>query len=93
MARTRRSGIYEIKTADGEILSDGVEIKEACEITGLNRSCIYQAAMCGHMAGKKYAVTTVDFVLSEKNDAELLIEYDNARLQLLTLARRYRRER
>lgn len=88
LALKGRAGLYKIQAPDGQVLTDGVPIREACELTGLSKSCIQQAAANGHRAGKKYRVQKVDAIIDIQKDADLLEEYDQIRTKLL----KYRRK-
>lgn len=83
-----RAGIYQIQAPDGQILTDGVTIQEACRLTGLSKSSIQQAAALGHRAGKLYLVQKVDVILNTHQDRKLLDEWESVRLTLLEYRRK-----
>lgn len=84
---SRRKNLYEIRKADGRIIEYSVTAQEAARLLNKTTASIYQAAVMGHKADRKYWVDPVDVQLSKSADWELLLEFDIVRQQLLKRAR------
>ena len=83
-----RARLYDITALDGTCLANAVTIQEASDLTRLSKSCIRQASILGHRAGKKYHVKVVDAILDNALDADLFAEWNEVRMKLLKYERK-----
>lgn len=82
-----RKKLYEIRNTDGKVIEYSITAQEAAKLLNKTVDSIYQAAVMGHKADRKYWVDPVDVELSKTADWELLLEFDIVRQQLLKKAR------
>ena len=85
----RRTNLYKVVDQNGkQVFEDLLTAKQVTEKTGCTKNNVAQAAANFAVVNKKYRIIPEDIKLSKTLDANLLMEWDWARTQLLRTAGR-----